>query len=90
MLQGRLAAGQVRLKDGGERLRASVAAAATDLAAGLHALEATGKVETPWAHTAFERSTLSFIDAEGRTQVMAPSHLLFELFWDALKSSGGL
>ncbi|KAK9919141.1 hypothetical protein WJX75_009671 [Coccomyxa subellipsoidea] len=67
-LQGRLAAGQVRLKDGGERLRASVAAAAADLAAGLHALEATGKVETPWAHTAFERSTLSFIDAEGRTQ----------------------
>ncbi len=62
----------MRLKDGGERLRAAVTAAAAELAAALRALEATGKAEAPWAPSAFQGPTLSFIDAEGRTQVRVP------------------
>ena len=72
MLKGRVTNGHVKLKDGGERLRASLAAAATQLAAGLHALEAAGVAEPPWRPSAFQGATLSFIDGEGRVQVRAP------------------
>lgn len=65
--------GQVRLKDGGERLRASMAATAAELASALHASEAAGNLEDPWSARAFVNASLSFIDSEGRIQVSSPS-----------------
>ena len=64
------------LRDGGERLRASVAQGAAELVGALQALAAVGKLEPPWNAAAFHGASLHFIGCEGRLQAShAPARI---------------
>lgn len=69
VLQGKLGSARAQPKNGalaGDS--ASLAAAAKQLVAALHSLEAAGKQERPWSTAAFQGKALYFIDEEGHTQ----------------------